>query len=659
MYIYYNLKGILKELINDSSLRQYDQNVNDLYWYWEGDHAVTSIWLTYLLKDELGNETQQIQKLTSDFVVEGTLPYDKTRNLEHFTYGQTYKFYHAVIPNEILQNKGLVSCMIQMYQEDTATTLGLLVFNVDTGLKITTDINTSEWEYLKNLVSQLAESSVQSVAGLTGVVSAEDLSTALIATGKFATDLSGYLQKVTSTTTNKQLYTKEANGSQSMSDISSTPKANAILLMDANGKLHVLDGTESDNPISLSQANDTYVSIVKTATNKIIVYGRGANNRETYYELALASTPQTIPLRDDKGSIRVSTPLTDTSAANKKYVDDLVKSINSINVLNKNAEAINATSATVQTVATNYVTTNYGRQPQTYDGLIITMTDQSNDKILWMFTETSGMWINVGSDPSEIDLSNYPTIDEATTIAEAEALKKAGYEYLLGFTGTKQNGNIAFTLDTSLSDFVIKNSTAYAISLAYTGDLTKTDTITLIDKDGHTINLNCIKKPSVTTTSTIEDFAQVHRIDSNNIHRWEFRARYSEQTQGGTLYRNFYTDSITNAVDVQYVTLTSDSGSGTLTDEQLATLQASKENKIIYDNEVYILAGNNHTTGYLVYSCLDAENNTNVAKTITITISVKSWLMASHNIIYTAGNGIKIENNKISLDVGNAETTSF
>ena len=287
------------------------------------------------------------------------------------------------------------------------------------------------------------------------------------------------------------------------------------------------------------------------------------------------------------------------------------------------------------------------------------MTDQSNDKILWMFTETSGMWINVGSDPSEIDLSNYPTIDEATTIAEAEALNKAGYEYLLGFTGTKQNGNIAFTLDTSLSDFVIKNSTSYAISLAYTGDLTKTDTITLIDKDGHTINLNCIKKPSVTTTSTIEDFAQVHRIDSNNIHRWEFRARYSEQTQGGTLYRNFYTDSITNAVDVQYVTLTSDSGSGTLTDEQLATLQASKENKIIYDNEVYILAGNNHTTGYLVYSCLDAENNTKVAKTITITISVKSWLMSSHNIIYTAGNGIKIENNKISLDVGNAETTSF
>lgn len=659
MYIYYDLKGVLKELINDSSLRQYDQNVNDLYWYWEGDHAVTSIWLTYLLKDELGNETQQVQKLTEDFIVEGTLPYDKTRNLQYFTYGQNYTFYHAVIPNEILQNKGLVSCMIQMYQEDTATTLGLLVFNVDTGLKITTDINTSEWEYLKNLVSQLSESSVQSVAGLTGVVSAEDLATALIATGEFATDLSGYLQKVTSTTTNAQVYTKNANGSQAMTNLSSSSLANAILLMDANGKLHIIDGTENDNPISLKQANETYVSIVKTATNKIIVYGRGANNRETYYELSLAATGQTIPLRDENGSIRVSTPLTDNSAANKKYVDDLIKSINSINVLNKNAEAINATSATIQTVATNYVVTNYDRQPQTYDGLIITMTDQSNDKILWMYTETSGMWINVGSDPSEIDLSNYYTKDETEAVAESEALAKGGYEYLLGFTGTKANGNIEFHLDSTLSDFVIKNSTAYAISLAYTGDLSKTDTITLKDKDGHTINLNCIKKPSITTTSTVDDFSQVHRTESNNIHRWEFRARYSETTQNGTLYRNFYTDSITNAVDVQYVTLTSDSGSGTLTDAQLATLQASKENKIVYENEIYTLAGNNHTSGYLVYSCLDAENSTNVAKTITITINVKSWLYKSQNIVYTAGNGIKIENNVISLDVGNAETTSF
>lgn len=659
MYIYYNLKGILKELINDNSLRQYDQNVNDLYWVWEGDHAVTSIWLTYLLKDELGNETQQIQKLTEDFVVEGTLPYDKTRNLQWFTYGQTYNFYHAVIPNEILQNKGLVSCMIQMYQEDTAKTLGLLVFNVDSGLKITTDINTSEWEYLKSLVSNLSESSVQSVAGLTGVVSANDLSDALIATGKFATDLSGYLQKVTTTTTNKQVYTKEINGSQSMTDVSSTSKANAILLMDADGKLHILDGTEDDNPVSLKQANITYVSIVRTAEGKNILYGRGSNNREKYYEIDLAATGQTIPIRDTNGSIRVSTPLTDNSAANKKYVDDLIKSINSINVLNKNAEAITATAKTVQTVATNYIVTNYSRQPQTYDGLIITMTDQDNDKILWMYTETSGMWINVGSDPSEIDLSNYYTKDETETIAEAEALAKGGYEYLLGFTGVKQNGNIAFTLDSTLSEFVIKNSTAYAISLAYTGDLSKTDTITLIDKDGHTINLNCIKKPSISSTSTVDDFAQVHRIDSNNIHRWEFRARYSEQTQNGTLYRNFYTDSITNAVDVQYVTLTSDSGSGTLTDTQLATLQASKENKIIYDNEVYILAGNNHTSGYLVYSCLDAENDTNVAKTITITISVKSWIMASHDILYKAGNGIKIENNTISLDLGNADTTKF
>ena len=462
----------------------------------------------------------------------------------------------------------------------------------------------------------------------TGFVTYEDLED----------ELKDYLQKVTTTTTNDQVYAKKANGTQYMIDITS-------FVMNS--------------------------------------------------KLSVTASAGTVPLRDGNSNIKTSTPKANDDSANKKYVDDQIKTvddkistINSIKALNKNGEAINATESTVQTVATDYIVTNYGRQPQFNDGLYITMTDLENDVILYAYM-ASGSWINVGNDSGKVNLDNYYTKDqtfskdevykktetyaksevynknatyskdEIDTIAETEALKKAGYEYLLGFTGTKQNGNIAFTLDTSLSDFVIKNSTAYAISLAYTGDLTKTDTITLIDKDGHTINLNCIKKPSITTTSTIEDFAQVHRIDSNNIHRWEFRARYSEQTQGGTLYRNFYTDSITNAVDVQYVTLTSDSGSGTLTDAQLAILQASKENKIIYDNEVYILAGNNHTMGYLVYSCLDAENNTNVAKTITITISVKSWLMASHDIVYTAGNGIKIENNKISLDVGNAETTSF
>jgi hypothetical protein len=451
-------------------------------------------------------------------------------------------------------------------------------------------------------------------------------------------ELKDYLAKVTTTTTNDQIYIKNANGTQGMLDVTS-------FVMNS--------------------------------------------------KLSVTASAGTVPLRDGNSNIKTSTPKANDDSANKKYVDDQIKTvndkiatINSINALNKNGEAINATSDTVQTVATDYIVTNYGRQPKFNDGLYITRTDIENDVILYAYM-ASGAWVNVGTDSGKVNLDNYYTKDQTyskdevykktetyaksevynknetynkddvDTVAETEALNKAGYEYLIGFTGTKQNGNIAFTLDTSLQDFVIKNSTAYAISLAYTGDLTKTDTITLIDKDGHTINLNCIKKPSITTTSTIEDFAQVHRIDSNNIHRWEFRARYSEQTQSGTLYRNFYTDSITNAVDVQYVTLTSDSGSGTLTDAQLATLQASKENKIIYDNEVYILAGNNHTMGYLVYSCLDAENNTNVAKTITITISVKSWLMASHDILYTAGNGIKIENNKISLDVGNAETTSF
>ena len=451
-------------------------------------------------------------------------------------------------------------------------------------------------------------------------------------------ELKDYLQKVTTTTTNDQIYIKKANGTQDMLDVTS-------FVMNS--------------------------------------------------KLSVTASAGTVPLRDGNSNIKTSTPKANDDSANKKYVDDQIKTvndkidtINSIGALNKDGEAITATSDTVQTVATDYIVTNYGRQPKYNDGLYITMTDLDNDIILYAYM-ASGAWVNVGRDSGKVNLDNYYTKDqtysknevykktetyaktevynktetydkdEVDTVAENEALNKAGYEYLLGFTGTLNGTSIDFTLDSSLSNFVFKNSTCYAMDLTYTGNISDSYTIRLKDKDGNFVNLVTIHN-SVTTNPTVKNLMQVHKVVNTNIHHWRFRARYANVSENGSTYTIFYTAGITNADEaVQYVTLTSDSGSGTLTGAQLATLQASKENKIIYDNEVYILAGNNHTMGYLVYSCLDAENNTNVAKTITITISVKSWLMASHDIIYTAGNGIKIENNKISLDVGNAETTSF
>lgn len=268
MYIYYDIKGVLKELINDTAIRQFDSNANDLYIYWQGEHAVTSVWLTYILKDENGIETQKIDKLTSDFIVKGEIPYDKKRNLTNFTYGEQYEFIHATIPDEILLNNGLVTCMIQMYQDDVAKTMGLLVFNVENGVKIKTDITTSEWEYLKALIAQLAESNVLSVAGLTGEVGAVDLANALIATNLFAsaTDLANYVLKQTNVTSKEQVYGKTTGGTQEMYDVSSNADASTIVKRDINKNIEVGNATTDYNVPNFKQVKDLLATKQSTLT---------------------------------------------------------------------------------------------------------------------------------------------------------------------------------------------------------------------------------------------------------------------------------------------------------------------------------------------------------------------------------------------------------
>lgn len=78
--------------------------------------------------------------------------------------------------------------------------------------------------------------------------------------------------------------------------------------------------------------------------------------------------------------------------------------ITAVQIRNKD-EVINATQATVQTVATQYMVDNYGRQPQNWDGLILTITDMGNDKILYIYSEVSSLWINAGI--NNVDLSQY------------------------------------------------------------------------------------------------------------------------------------------------------------------------------------------------------------------------------------------------------------
>lgn len=117
--------------------------------------------------------------------------------------------------------------------------------------------------------------------------------------------------------------------------------------------------------------------------------------------------------------------------------------ITAVQIRNKD-EVINATQTMVQTVATQYMVDNYGRQPQNWDGLILTITDMGNDKILYIYSEVSSLWINAGI--NNVDLSQYVGVfsqqftDEQK--AQARANIGAGTPYVLPMADATTLGGV-------------------------------------------------------------------------------------------------------------------------------------------------------------------------------------------------------------------------
>lgn len=68
--------------------------------------------------------------------------------------------------------------------------------------------------------------------------------------------------------------------------------------------------------------------------------------------------------------------------------------------------------------------------------------------------------------------------------------------------------------------------------------------------------------------------------------------------------------------------------SGYITAEQLATLQASNQNYIIFANEIYRLEDKQHTAGLLIYSHIGQDSSKTIyIKEISITIATRIWAL--------------------------------
>lgn len=96
---------------------------------------------------------------------------------------------------------------------------------------------------------------------------------------------------------------------------------------------------------------------------------------------------------------------------------------------------------------------------------------------------------------------------------------------------------------------------------------------------------------------------------------------------------------------IEYVTITNPSTAteGNLTDKQFTTLQASRENKIIFDNEIYTLNDQGHDQGYNVYTHVGHNSQNRFAiKCITVNANNKSWTLTEYSLgnnVVNLGNG--------------------
>lgn len=89
------------------------------------------------------------------------------------------------------------------------------------------------------------------------------------------------------------------------------------------------------------------------------------------------------------------------------------------------------------------------------------------------------------------------------------------------------------------------------------------------------------------------------------------------------------------------ITVPKGATNGNITDEQLAILQANDANYIemINDKELYYLNDTGHEEGFLTYSHVGIENNKATIKTLTITVSAKSFVIVTTAVPTESGGG--------------------
>lgn len=181
-----------------------------------------------------------------------------------------------------------------------------------------------------------------------------------------------------------------------------------------------------------------------------------------------------ITLRGDTISLRSSSSNVDainvngSGIATRDYVQNQIEQITAVQIRNKYPNlVISCTEAEVQTVATQYMVDNYSRQPKSFDGLVITLTDKDNDKVLYTYSKASAAWIDTGM--NQVDLANYVDLTSDQEISGKKDYKSGK----LLVDGEIVSGMSSLTkIDTNVGQETVLYDTTDGLTVSGNGQIT-------------------------------------------------------------------------------------------------------------------------------------------------------------------------------------------
>lgn len=304
MYLYFNSKGVLEEVVNDIPTRKDSSNVNHIYVYIDGV-AYNTDDKYYPLPDSIESLSTRYQlpdgTITPVALVQGkvqqSIPYDKHRDMKCFKDFYNYEFFDIELPSgvnedgsqsempNVLGQSGLVALTI--IEQPVGLALGLVVFNVEQEVGITTDtlITEAQFNYLMGYVAKY-DKQVSDIKTLIpdGTTENNKLTNTTIVQDMIDTNIPTF--------TNSTIWTKDF--------ITKVAKVGYAIYL-PNNTMYIVENADADNEISIysiEQTNLTMSSVDIFAGETILQASLYNNKLVKYVDGRIPNVTSIVELHD-------------------------------------------------------------------------------------------------------------------------------------------------------------------------------------------------------------------------------------------------------------------------------------------------------------------------------------------------------------------------